>query len=675
MAINNVKHKLSASSRSVINSGLTDDYRQAIVEYIWNGFDAEAKIVNVQYQKADDLGNLAYLTISDDGKGIKKDMLDYTFGQFLDSQKRQTYQRTSDVHGKKGKGRFSFQNFACRAEWTTRYLDQQDQLKEYTISIDVQDLSSYETTEERTLDKDVYSTGTEVRFINLHDISVNNLEHESFFEYLEQQFAWFLYLKEAQGIVLKINGTVMAYEEIIADSDDIPIDIENSHFDVTYIRWNKKISDKFYFYMMNSNLNENFKTLTSFNNKTTGFYHSIYVKSAYFDNFEYEENPSERYDGVRNQADGVYKTLQRKLKKILEEKEKGFVQEVASVKLVNGYERDGILPHFKQDIYDQSRKQDLIETIKQIYYIQPKIFNGLNDDQSKTLVAFLNILLSSDEREKILGILEDIVTLTDEERRGLYEVLKTTSIRNISKVANMMHNRLVAIERLKLLVNDLGMFTTERDHIQRIMEKCFWLFGEQFNLVSADVTFEKALANYIYVLDVNDKPDDVTIDNVQRNRRPDIFLARKRMVNDANTSSMLEDNIIVELKRPSIDIGIKEYRQIEDYFRLIKNDPKFNAQSRIWKFFVVGKTLDKDVTDKYDSFKMYNKRYLVNIQDRYEIYALTWDDLFKEFEYRHKYILEKLNFDNEAIQQEIEQVKRDVSGANQLTQEMLSLEY
>ena len=82
-----------------------------------------------------------------------------------------------------------------------------------------------------------------------------------------------------------------------------------------------------------------------------------------------------------------------------------------------------------------------------------------------------------------------------------------------------------------------------------------------------------------------------------------------------------------------------------------------------------------DVTDKYDSFKVYNKRYLVNIQDRYEIYALTWDDLFKEFEYRHHYILEKLNFDNEAIQQEIEQVKKDVSGANQLTKEMLSLEY
>lgn len=675
MSTNNVKHKLSASSRSVINSGLTDDYRQAIVEYIWNGYDAEAKIVDIQYKKADEIGNMACLVIADNGKGINRNLLDYTFGQFLDSQKKRSFQRTSDVHGKKGKGRFSFQKFAYRAEWTTRYLNQQEELKEYTISIDVQDLSSYETTEERTLDKNVYSTGTEVKFINFHDIAVDNLEHESFYEYLEQQFAWFLYLKKAQGVALRINGIEMAYDNIIADTDDISMDIRNSHFDVTYIRWNKKISDKFYFYMMNSNLNENFKTLTSFNNKTTGFYHSIYVKSAYFDNFKYEENSSERFDGVKNQSDEVYKLLHKKLKKMLEEKEKEFVQDVAAVKLVNVYENEGILPVFKQDIYDQSRKQDLIETIKQIYYIQPKIFNGLNVDQSKTLVAFLNILLSSDEREKILGILEDIVKLTDEERSGLYDVLKTTSIKNISKVANMMHNRLVAIERLKLLVNDMEKFTTERNHIQKIMEKCFWLFGEQYNLVSADLTFEKALAKYAYILDGKEKSENMVIDNEQKNRRPDIFLTRKRMVNDANSSSMLEDNIIVELKRPSVDIGIKQYRQIEDYFSLIKNDPNFNAQSRIWKFFVVGKTIDKDVTDKYESFKVYNKRYLVNIQGHYEIYAMTWDDLFKEFEYRHYYILEKLNFDDKTIQQEIEQVKMDVSGVNQLTKEMLSLEY
>lgn len=71
----------------------------------------------------------------------------------------------------------------------------------------------------------------------------------------------------------------------------------------------------------------------------------------------------------------------------------------------------------------------------------------------------------------------------------------------------MMHNRFKSVEYLKTLVYDLTKFTTERDHIQKVIEKCFWLFGEQYNLVSADATFEKALAEYVYILDGKDKKE------------------------------------------------------------------------------------------------------------------------------------------------------------------------
>lgn len=134
------QHKLSTSSRSVINSGLTDDYRQAISEYVWNGFDAGASRVEINYKEKDELGNFESLVISDNGYGIRRDMLKFTFGRFLDSQKRQTYQRTSEVRGKKGKGRFSFQNFAYNAEWKTRYINGDGKLMQYVIRISVEDL-------------------------------------------------------------------------------------------------------------------------------------------------------------------------------------------------------------------------------------------------------------------------------------------------------------------------------------------------------------------------------------------------------------------------------------------------------------------------------------------------------------------------------------------------------
>ncbi len=330
------------------------------------------------------------------------------------------------------------------------------------------------------------------------------------------------------------------------------------------------------------------------------------------------------------------------------------------------------MPHFGTNTYDQLRKKDLTDTIKVIYSAQPKIFKGLQNVQKKTLVAFLNLLLDSDERDKILFILDGIVQLSPEERTSMAEVLKSTSIRNMNKTVNMMHDRLESVECLKLLVFDLKKFTTERDHIQKIMEKCFWLFGEQYHLVSADKKFENALSNYLYILD-GEKLTKSDIANSQKDRRPDIFMCQKHNIPDGKSSNLLEENIIIELKRPNVPVGIEQYRQIEDYMNLVIDEPQFHSQLRTWKFFVVSTSIEKEVTSKYEAFAYKNKRFLVYSVKNYEIYAMTWDDVFKLFELNHSYILEKLNFTTEAIAEEVKTVKHSVAESNTITQKILGL--
>ena len=39
--------------------------------------------------------------------------------------------------------------------------------------------------------------------------------------------------------------------------------------------------------------------------------------------------------------------------------------------------------------------------------------------------------------------------------------------------------------------------------------------------------------------------------------------------------------------------------------------------------------------------------------DNCEIYALTWDDIFKSFEIRHKSMLERLKYDRERVANEL----------------------
>lgn len=48
--------------------------------------------------------------------------------------------------------------------------------------------------------------------------------------------------------------------------------------------------------------------------------------------------------------------------------------------------------------------------------------------------------------------------------------------------------------------------------------------------------------------------------------------------------------------------------------------------------------------------------------DNCEVYALTWDDIFKSFEIKHKSILERLKYDRERMSNELMAAVSDTEG-------------
>ena len=60
---------LSVKDKSIETSGITKDYRNAISEFIWNGFEANASCVCIDYVENPAFG-IDVLTISDNGEGI-----------------------------------------------------------------------------------------------------------------------------------------------------------------------------------------------------------------------------------------------------------------------------------------------------------------------------------------------------------------------------------------------------------------------------------------------------------------------------------------------------------------------------------------------------------------------------------------------------------------------------
>lgn len=127
---------------------------------------------------------------------------------------------------------------------------------------------------------------------------------------------------------------------------------------------------------------------------------------------------------------------------------------------------------------------------------------------------------------------------------------------------------------------------------------------------------------------------------------------------DANGSA-IQENLVVELKAPKVVLTKAVLRQIEDYMDYVRKQPLFNSQYRRWKFIAVCSAVDDDVKARYDSQKSKGKKGLVAEIDNYEVYALTWDDVFQSFDLRHAFLLDKLKMDEEAIAAEIAQTAGD----------------
>ena len=190
------------------------------------------------------------------------------------------------------------------------------------------------------------------------------------------------------------------------------------------------------------------------------------------------------------------------------------------------------------------------------------------------------------------------------------------------------------------MIYDNNAFTNERDHIQKIIEQNYWLFGEEYSLVSADETIEAVLLKYLKILDNENETDVSFEDPTYRSKRPDIFICGNH--NIINSEQHSQENIIVELKAPKVKLKLSVYRQIEDYMIAISNDPNFTSEYKEWKFICVCKELEKDIYSKREGFKQFNKKGLVYKQDNFEIYAYTWAEVFDIFNLKHNHLYGKL---------------------------------
>ena len=617
---------------------------KSISEYIWNGFDAKATQVYIS-ASINELEKIYEISVTDNGHGIENHLLKTKFKPFFQSEKVYDPEiKHSATHGKNGVGRLTFFTFATMAEWVTVY-EKEGKNYQYKITAMSDSLDTYEASEETEVD---IPTGTKVSFYNVND---SELSIESIKQSLAKEFCWFLELHKNDGYKIFINGEELSYEHLVIERKDHKFEIENTSFsfDTSFVCWSSKLTEYSKYYYLKTSGEEIAKENTTFNNKGDSFYHSVFIKSNLFDNFSFSELPEQVTlvgPTLKTKQSDEFRYCLKEVNKILLDIRKPFLKQHVS-KVVESLEVLEAFPNFKEgNPFDEFRKSQIEEMIGCLYIAQPKMFSSaMNKEQKKTFIRLLDLIAQTGEIDSLFNILQEILDMNESEREDLSDMLKYTRLSSITKTIKLLSDRYKAVNDLKRLVFEEELAANEVDHIQKMIEKHYWLFGEQYNLVTAaEPNFSEALRRYVHYLHKEYGEDGV--DHPDKLKQMDIFAVRQDFTNGKI------NNIVVELKHPKVSLGETQLSQIKKYMNVILSVDQFNAPNMTWEFYLVGNKFNSNgyMDNELKNNEHHGEKSLVFKVNNYKIYVKTWSEVFADFELRYNHLTKILEMERDKLQ-------------------------
>ena len=633
---------------------------RAIAEYVWNGFDAKATVVNIDFEIDNaELDTIKNIRITDNGTGICYEELPIKFKKFYESQKRIANENNTEfTRGKNGYGRFTFYKFARFANWETRY-SKDEQIMSYDIRIDSDTLKDYITTE--PLVSDNTTTGTCVVFNEISSDISSLFITKALIPYLKAEFAWFLELKSEYQIY--INGQELDYSSIIAEQESIsPILSHNQKnsisFQCKYIRWNVKMNDEYSrFYFLNNDLELKFTKTTLLNKKGDNFWHSVIVIDDFFNEINCDSELDDNTVQPKlfdNSADRkLFKELITQLNDFLKKKRRPFLKEQAEV-MVTKYKNEDVFPKFGTEDWDIVRREGLENFVKELYEVEPAVFMKLNKEQKRVFLELLNLVMDSGERDSLFKILDAVVELDSNDRKEFAKILEITRLKQVVSTIKLISDRLLTLENLKKIVFNHTLQANEVRDLQSFIEKHYWIFGEEYRMVCAEeVKFEEALRKYIYILrGVSEKK---YIAHPNKYKEMDLFLT------GTDFRDGRPNNIVVEIKNPTTIKQLKseQLNQLEQYMDVILKQDCFNDANEFWTFILIGQDYD-DIVGRRVINKLTG---LVQNDSNYSLYVKKWSEITNEVERRLKYLLDKLKIERATLSksQSLNEVMNEVS--------------
>jgi Histidine kinase-, DNA gyrase B-, and HSP90-like ATPase len=620
---------------------------QAISELVWNGFDADAKLVEARIFE-NGIHGAERVTIFDNGTGIDLDTHEETFGRFNDSRKKDD----STLHGSHGRGRLTFHRLCKNAVWRTKSSTGSGE-----IAIDSASIQNYAgaSLPESKLPQEIRDsstgTGTLVELSNFTDsIEVPDRLAALF----SSEFGWYLALNPGKQLMVNGEAVAVPTHELRKSA----LSFGGFDFDNSIFRWDEKpSSEKSYVYLLNSSGKTVARKLSTLNHKSP-FHASIYVQSAWADSFAPEGQDLANPDAVGFDSD-VWKKVAKELDKTAQDVYADFLRKQFE-KEIAGYVVDGIFPTYAglAPDYKRWRFANTKNILRAIYVADPTALISLKKKQKKIIVRLLDRLAISNENDAIFEVLNSVLDLSPEATETFADQLRHATLESIVATIEILQKRTGVADRLRLLMNQHYKDVRETPDLQEIIESNTWLFGHQYETLGAEEdTFTKIAKGLRDAMrDINnvgvddlDESDRVEVEGAKR--QTDLFLARKVVQHDS-FGQLIYRCIVVEIKRPSISLNIKHLRQLDDYAGIIKRHAEFSSEKMHFELILIGRKIslaDTEIASRMRTHAGKGQMGLVSEDDRMKRYVLNWYTLLDSFALSNQTMLDALKFKRENL--------------------------
>jgi len=603
----------------------------AIEELIWNGLDAGGDLVEVEFEH-NSLGGLDTIRVMDHGAGIPFEDLERAFGTIGRSLKIDR-KRNPDgriFHGSEGRGRFKALVLGDRVRWRTTY-EKQDSLLTYDIEIVSGTQDSYRTSDEPTR-LDGGETGTEVLIEDV-DHTANKLVAETTLQRLTERLA--LYLRQYPTVRVTYDRIHIDPAPLIRHAAEYPFEAtSDSPFSgtLTVLEWNFQVPTK--------------KLLLT---DPSGFaWHEmlagVHARDIYYTAYvAFKEARTWAEEGRFTVAslDPEVMSLVERAKDLLREHVRHRLAEEAQ-DLVRQWKDEEIYPYKEEKprtTVEKAERQVFDIVAARVHRYHQPFRSG--DKESRQLTLELVRQALENNPTSLRQILTEVLRLPRSQQDELAELLQSTTLEGMIRAAQAVRERLRAIAGFdEILFNeDWKSRLRERTQLHRLLVHQLWIFGEAYTLDADDerlrVLLKKHLSHLGRDLLAEEKSPSL-IDG--RDGIPDLMLSRVfRRDRDR------VEHLVLELKRPSKQLGADDITQIKQYAYAVAEDERFSKTEVDWTFVLVGN--DFDAFGEREANPSDRPSGCLDTRAGIKIWMRRWSDVLHQARSRYNFFSERLEME------------------------------